>query len=62
MTTKKFCEDAICPDGFKYEIWSRTGINGTLYYPACRFTKEALLGGCLFKDTEELKNIMNLPR
>ena len=60
---KQFCEKAKCDDGFEYEIWRRISYNGDyLYYAACRFTKTALLGGCLFTDTEELKCVMNLPR
>ena len=60
---KQFCEKAKCEDGFEYEIWRRVGINGEyLYYAACRFSKAALLGGCLFQDVEELKVVMNLPR
>jgi hypothetical protein len=60
---KQYCEDAVCGDGFKYEIWRRVGINGDyIYFPVCRFTKQGLLGGCLFKCPDELKDVMNLPR
>lgn len=59
---KQYVETRKCDDGFTYEVWRRQGINSTLYYAANRFTKEALLGGCVFECPEELHKVMNLPR